>query len=794
MRLMRRLAAACAAAGGFLSAAFGGDVTSAAPLAIDDLLRAPVLASYSPAALSPDNRLLAYGAVDSSRVHRAEDPHEVIASGVAWYAIGTDIWIADLTTGAQRSITSANGNHWNMSWSPDGALLAFMADRSDGPQLGPARLWLWEAHGGELRQVSDADVREGFTPMEWTDERSVLVSLFPEELGREGYVNRISPKSPATSAVIAKGGPQVFEYDPSRTETAPVANQISTDLWLRDLAVIDVRTGAARRVTRNQRIGHYFLAPDRQRIVYSVLQAEAKAGSGQYLFDVVVHELASGKARVLATAVPLALLGIPFAWSPSSDKVTWRTGGPAVPDEIYVCSARGGASRSVARNPPPTDLSSTIEAGPALWGRDSRHVYFIRDNTLWRAASDGSGAVEFSKSADHKLFLVAPRQQRLFTPDRLDEAVLMTMSNRTKQYGFASVNLKTGALSLLFEETKRYGGYGAEPTLSKDGARIAYVAEGPVDPANFYLLDRSRKPRRVSDVAPGLSQRALGKSEVLEWRSLDGELQRGALIYPGDYEPGKSYPLIVKVYGGSPISDHLNLFGYASAPVENLHLYTTRGYALLLADSSLNVGTPMVDLMKSVMPGIDRAIATGVADPQRIGVTGHSYGGYSTLALIVQSPRFKAAVMRAGMGDLIAGYGQLAHDGTNYGLAWAESGQGRMGGSPWEYRERYLENSPVFYLDRVRTPLLIIHGDQDDAVPSYLADQIFTGLRRLGKTVTYARYPGEGHWEGGWSYADRADALRRQIAWFDRHLKDSPEANESRVGEVAGAQRQIDER
>jgi dipeptidyl aminopeptidase/acylaminoacyl peptidase len=130
--------------------------------------------------------------------------------------------------------------------------------------------------------------------------------------------------------------------------------------------------------------------------------------------------------------------------------------------------------------------------------------------------------------------------------------------------------------------------------------------------------------------------------------------------------------------------------------------------------------------------------------------------------------------MRAGMGDLIAGYGQLAHDGTNYGLAWAESGQGRMGGSPWDYRERYIENSPIFYLDRVQTPLLIIHGDQDDAVPVYLADEVFTGLRRLGKAVTYARYPGEGHWEGGWSYADRVDALQRQIAWFDRYLKNTP--------------------
>lgn len=771
MLFVRSFAAARAAACGALLVAFGDSVAHATPLPVEDVLRAPVLASYSPPSLSSDNRFLAYAVVDSARVQRAEDPREVIESGVAWYAVGTDIWVADLTTGAQRNITDSKGHNWDASWSPDGERLAFMADRSGAAQLGPARLWLWERRTGELRQVSDADVREGYTPMQWAgDDHSVLVSLFPQELGRAGYVNRINPKSPTTAAAVAKGGPQVFEYDPARPDSAPVANQINSDMWLRDLALIDVRTGALERLTANQRIGHYFVAPDRQRIVYSVLQSEAKAGSGQYLFDIVVQELATGKTRVLANRVPLTLLGIPFAWSASSDKVTWRTGGPGVSDEIYAASVRGGVAKRMASNPPIADLHRTIEVTPAVWGPDGRYVYFIRDDALWRAASDGSQAGAIAKSADRSLALIAPRQL-LFTPERPDRAVLLSMNQRTKQYGFVSVDLSTGASSQLVEETKRYGGYGADPTVSADGKHVVYVAEGPVDPPDVYVLDRSATPRRLTNVAPALSQRVLGKSEVLEWRSVDGDLQRGALIYPADYEAGKSYPLIVKVYGGSSISDHLNLFGYANAPVENLHLYTTRGYALLLADSKLNVGTPMVDLMKSVMPGIDRAIATGVADPQRIGITGHSYGGYSVLSLLVQSPRFKAAVMRAGMGDLIAGYGQLAHDGTNYGLAWAESGQGRMGGSPWDYRERYIENSPIFYLDRVRTPLLIIHGDQDDAVPVYLADQVFTGLRRLGRAVTYARYPGEGHWEGGWSYADRVDALQRQIAWFDRYLK-----------------------
>ena len=185
--------------------------------------------------------------------------------------------------------------------------------------------------------------------------------------------------------------------------------------------------------------------------------------------------------------------------------------------------------------------------------------------------------------------------------------------------------------------------------------------------------------------------------------------------------------------------------------------------------------------MKSVLPGINKAVESGLADPDRVGVTGHSYGGYSTLSLVAQSPRFKAAVMRAGMGNMIGQYGQLAPDGTNYGLAWAESGQGRMGGSPWEFRERYLENSPYLYLDRVQTPLLIIHGGKDDAVPSYLADEVFTGLRRLGKPVTYARYEGESHWEGTWSFANQLDALTRSVAWFNRYLKaaEKPAAGKS---------------
>lgn len=742
-----------------------------APMAVEEVLEAPNLAAYSPPAFSPDNRLLAYVVTDNARRREAIDDKELLRAGVAWYAVASDIWVSDLETGKRRNLTGGTGNNWAPSWSPDGRYLAFLSDRGSKGTIGPARLWVWERASDGLRQVSGADVREGWGGTHWTAEgRSVLLDLFPEELGREGYAALVEGKVPRpglATDVTAK----VFEFDPSAPGSVPSTDQVNLDYLRRDLGLIDVKTGGLRRLVKGGRIGSYALAPDQTTLAYAVLTRAEKPGSGQYLFEVVVQDLKTGASRIVASDVRLDLFERSFSCSPTGDTIAYRTAGPLAADEIYVVSRLGGTPRRVAQNPP-ADPLALEEVDPPVWDPTGENLYFTRKGVVWRAAADGSGGAAFASLPDHELHIIAPHQQALFSPDRGRSGVVMTSSPGSKRVGFASVNLQSGAISPIFEEDKRYGGYGTEPSISPNGTSVAYVAEDALNPADLFVLrgDLGR-PRKVSQVAPALTGLVLGKAEIIEWHSLDGETMRGALVYPAGYERGKLYPLVVKVYGGSSISNDLNRFGYAIAAVENLQLFATRGYALLLADSKLNLGTPMVDLMKSVMPGIDKAVELGVADPKRIGVTGHSYGGYSTLSLIVQSPRFKAAVMRAGLGDLVGGYGQLSPDGTNYGLAWSESGQGRMGGSPWEFRERYLENSPIFYLDRVQTPVLIIHGSEDRAVSSYLADEVFTGLRRLGKTVTYVRYEGEDHWEGTWSRANQIDVLKRVIGWFDRYLK-----------------------
>jgi dipeptidyl aminopeptidase/acylaminoacyl peptidase len=168
---------------------------------------------------------------------------------------------------------------------------------------------------------------------------------------------------------------------------------------------------------------------------------------------------------------------------------------------------------------------------------------------------------------------------------------------------------------------------------------------------------------------------------------------------------------------------------------------------------------------------VNKTIEMGVADQDRLGLMGHSYGGYSTLSLIVQTKRFKAAMDVDGLADLIGAYGAMQEGGAAFGTSIAEQGQGLMGGTPWQFLKRYLENSPIFYLDRVETPLLIVHGASDTTVPPFLGDEVFVGLRRLGKKVEYARYEGEGHSPSYWSYANQVDFCNRMISWFDLYLE-----------------------
>ncbi len=343
-----------------------------------------------------------------------------------------------------------------------------------------------------------------------------------------------------------------------------------------------------------------------------------------------------------------------------------------------------------------------------------------------------------------------------------------------KQDGFYRIDLMTGESTKLLEKGQCFTCTNLRKLFSvdKDAKSIVFFAEDAQHDTEAWLTSADFKnPRRLTHLNPQFDNYEMGSARVINWLSDDGDVLHGALLLPIGYQDGKRYPLIVYVYGGSLLSNKLDLFGLAGRGPFNMQLLATRGYAVLLPDAPQRLGTPMLDLAKTVLPGVNKVVEMGIADPDRLGVMGHSYGGYSTLSLVVQTKRFRAAVEVDGLGDLMSSYGQMGKDGTAFQTSITERGQGLMGGSPWEFRQRYIENSPIFYLDRIETPLLIIHGAEDRTVSAFLADEMFVGLRRLGKEVEYAKYKGESHDPSEWSYANQVDFCNRLIEWFDKNLK-----------------------
>jgi dipeptidyl aminopeptidase/acylaminoacyl peptidase len=734
--------------------AFAAPESRLEPLPVEAALSEKSLGLYSAPRLSPDGRRVAYAVCDPRRVPRESDPRYQAHSrtGVTAFGVGCDVWTADTASGEPKDITGAKGSSWSPRWSPDSSRLAFYSDRD-----GLARLWIWSAATGDLRRVSEAIVRPwGASALEWTpDGRALVLPVVPEGMTLEQMANlgRAAPE-PAPKA----GGATVtvFEHRPSakgRESEAPAP--WSVELLRSDLALVDANTGAVRRLVPNEKTSGYWLSPDGSRVAYMVHRGFEAAQSQQQLFELSVVPLAGGGATKLAEKIPQNF-GVGAAWSPDGKAIAYLT----ETGDCFLVPAAGGAPRPVTskEHPPFAENDSAVP----FFDPRGQSLFFLAGQAVWRVGRSDGSATEFAKVAGREMLVLLPGRR----PGTL---VAVTRNDETKEEGLVEVDLATGAVARLREAPVSFG---RDPAfrISAGGGGIVFAEQDAARPEDLWFLGPgAAPPRRLTRINPDFDDFAMGRARLIEWLSADGVRCRGALLLPAGYSESQRYPLVVFVYGGARLSNGIHSFGVRAGwgTDDNFQMLATRGYAVLLPDAPSDRKDQMRDLPKTVLPGVNRVIDLGIADPERLGIMGHSNGGYSTLALITQTTRFKAAVMRAGMGNFLSFYGELGRDGTHYGVGVAESAMGM--GTPWDSRSRYLENSPVLYLDRVQTPLLIVHGTEDDAVAVFLAEEVFVDLRRLGKEVVFARYEGEGHSIEG--YANQVDYVNRMLAWFDEHLK-----------------------
>lgn len=728
----------------------------------------------SPVNFSPEGAWIAHtvetdGTVPRSTSYAYADTGFPFAEGNA----RMEATLSEVDGAGEIRLGGPESSSWGPVWSPDGARVAFYSDEG-----GEAGLWVWERDTATRRRVSDTIVRPffGFEAPRWaSDGERLLVKLLPRGTTL-AEANGLLPASGAeTGNGEGAGGPNEPAVTVRRTASAaaewgtaedslfsepadPLARRMAG--FAADLAVVDVTTGEVERIVERTPVRMYAFSPDDRHVAYTVLVG-AEPNTQQSLFDLRLYDLVTGRDETLAEGIRLRY-GIEWSWSPTGRSLAYTRSGQKGDGAYVVISIPDGVTR-VLENEAPHFAPGEGEV-PPIWSSDGVTLYGVGDGALWTVDPETGAAREIVRVdgwAIRSLLTAHYGAAVAWSAAGSDELWVAAREEEGDRSGLYAIELDTGRPRPALEEAKSWSHIFSQAANSTTGA-IAFVSRDQRQPGEIHAFETRRgEARQVSRINEGLARYPLGEARLLRWTSASGEPLAGALLLPPGYEPGTRLPLVVFVYGGARGSQSINRFGlWGSGATFNMHILATRGYAVLYPDAPLEPGRITEDLVATVLPGVDAAIEAGYADPDRLAVMGQSFGSLNTLQLLTRTDRFAAAIITAAVlhPDLATDY--LRSTG------YYEEGQGNMGGTLWEYPERYRENSPLFDFPAIETPLLIAQGDQDgDLVP---AEAIFTALERLEKSVEYRLYGGESHVISG--RANVLDLWERRLEFLARHL------------------------
>ena len=351
--------------------------------------------------------------------------------------------------------------------------------------------------------------------------------------------------------------------------------------------------------------------------------------------------------------------------------------------------------------------------------------------------------------------------------------IICSFDEQTKSSGFFDVDFRSfREPRLLIAENMYFG----NPVKAKDFDRVVFTKESYSEFPDLWVSDlKFENSKRISDANPQQELYNWVRASLVRWTSFNGEKLEGILYLPENFNPQQQYPMVV--YCDERNTDNLFRYQLPSPGRSSINrtFYASNGYMVFVPDIVYRTGYPGQSAYNAVMSGVNHLISNFPAvDSKRIGLQGQNWGGYQTAYLITQTNMFAAAMAGAPVSDMISAYGGIRWESGRSQMAQYEHMQSRIGGTLWEKPLLYIENSPLFHAPKVKTPLLMMHNDNDGAVSWSQGIEFFVALRRLDKPVWMLNYNNEPHNLKEESWGNRMDLTIRTKGFFDCYLQGKP--------------------
>ena len=685
------------------------------------------------------------------------------ANGV--YAVATE------TEGPPTVLLSGKGKYQKLTWDEENTQLAFTSDKDDAEAKQPKfRVYHWNRKDPQATEIVSI-TSPGFRKEMVVSERANLnFSLDGSRL----FLGAAPPPEP--------------EKNPD--EEIPADEKVVVDLWhYKDDYVQTIqKVRAEQDRNRSYRAVYDLQSKKFVQLADDTMESISPSNDGSYAIgsdnrkyrvtsdydpgfsDYYLINTSDGSRKPLATKQRGN-----FSLSPNAKYAIYFDG-----KDWHSHSVADGTATNLTKNiqvrfyneehDSPTTPGSYGIAG---WTKGDREVLIYDRYDIWQISPDGSSAKNLTDGVGRKeqttlRYVRLDPRERWIDPDK--PLLLQAENQQSRDSGFYRDKVNSDALpQKLLMAAKDFN----NPAKAKDADVFVMTASRFDQFPDVWVTNSSfRDLKRVSN---GDAQRAAfnwGTAELVNFRNVDGVPLKGLLLKPDNFDPKKKYPMIVYIY--ERLSQGLHQFRNPGPGTSiNPTYYVSNGYLVYMPDIVYTIGYPGHSAMKCVLPGVQAVVDKGFVDEKAIGIQGHSWGGYQIAYMVTQTNRFRAAAPGALVANMTSAYSGIRW-GTGLPRQFQyERTQSRIGGSLWEYPLRFLDNSPIFRADRVETPLLMLHNDEDDAVPWYQGIEYFLALRRLGKEAYMFNYNGEKH--GLRKRINQKDYTRRLQEFFDHYLKGAPE-------------------